>query len=231
MAEADREDKRATAADAGRAALEKKISAAEAKLFTAQRKYTAATEREQTQALRGLTSIVDERQVQFQVVPAEIAASVPRGSSDMARDVFISHASEDKEEFVRPLQALLTERGVTTWLDELDIGWGSSIRQSIDEGIAGARFGLVVISPSFIKKDWTKAELDALFSRHLGTEGGGFMLPVWHKVTRDEVQRALPTIAGLKALSTAVFTVPDIADAIAKLVLAGGEDSDESDGD
>jgi hypothetical protein len=217
-----REEKKATDAETARGGLDKKIAAAEAKLFAAQRRYTMAVEREQSQAVSRLTSVVDRRQSQFTPAPQSSVASSPAPGgveADTSRHVFISHASEDKEDFVRPLQALLTERGVTTWLDELDIGWGKSIRQSIDAGIAGAQFGLVVISPHFIEKKWTKAELDALYGRQLGeTEAGGFILPVWHKVTRDDVQENLPTVAGLKALSTAVFTVAEIADQIAKLV-------------
>lgn len=221
-AEAVREEKKATDAETARGVLEKKIAAAEVKLFAAQRKYTTAVEREQSQALSRLTSVVDKRENQFTPgSSSSVASLLPPATieANNSRHVFISHASEDKEEFVRPLQALLSERGVSTWLDELDIGWGKSIRQSIDAGIAGAQFGLVVISPHFIAKKWTKAELDALYGRQLGeTEMGGFLLPVWHKVTRDDVQQSLPTVAGLKALSTALFTVAEIADEIAKLV-------------
>ena len=223
ISEAQREEKKATDAEKARAALDKKIAAAESSLFTAQRKYTAETEKEQKQALNRLTSTLEQRERQFRPTISGPTA-VPRtenSARDFAptHDVFISHASEDKEDFVRPLQKLLAEREVSTWLDELDIGWGHSIRQSIDSGIAGCRFGLVVISPHFLTKKWTRAELDGLYGRQIGeTESGGFILPVWHKVTADDVQQAMPTIAGLKALSTALFTTEQIADEIANLV-------------
>lgn len=225
QSEAEREEKKATTAESARAAIEKKIASAESNLFTAQRKYTSEVEREQKAAVGRLSASLEQRERQFRpatfIAPAPVTQdeTVVVTEASSTHDVFISHASEDKEDFVRPLQALLKQRGVSTWLDELDIAWGHSIRQSIDAGIAGCRFGLVIISPHFMTKKWTKAELDGLYGRQIGeTDVGGFILPVWHKVTADNVQQALPTIAGLKALSTTLFTASQIADEVAKLV-------------
>ncbi|WP_224290945.1 toll/interleukin-1 receptor domain-containing protein [Streptomyces olivaceus] len=62
-------------------------------------------------------------------------------------DVFISHASEDKEAVARPLRNALTKLGVTVWLDEAQMRIGHSLRRKIDEGIRASRFGIVVLSP------------------------------------------------------------------------------------
>lgn len=67
-------------------------------------------------------------------------------------DVFISHASEDKDSFVRPLAEALAQLGVRVWYDEFTLNLGDSISRSIDKGLASSQFGLVVLSESFISK-------------------------------------------------------------------------------
>ncbi len=39
-------------------------------------------------------------------------------------DIFISHASEDKEQIVLPLVRALDAAAITYWLDGAEIGWG-----------------------------------------------------------------------------------------------------------
>lgn len=68
-------------------------------------------------------------------------------------DVFISHASEDKDSVVRPLALALKEKGVNVWYDEFELKIGDSLRRKIDQGLSKSKFGIVVISRSFIKKD------------------------------------------------------------------------------
>ena len=73
--------------------------------------------------------------------------------ADPEYDVFISHASEDKDEIVRPLANTLVEKGVKVWYDEFEMKIGDSLRRKIDKGLANSRFGIVVISKDFIKRD------------------------------------------------------------------------------
>lgn len=74
-------------------------------------------------------------------------------------DVFLCHASEDKAAVARPLYKHLKAAGVQCWLDEAEIVWGDSIVTRIQEGLARARFVIVVLSPSFLKKGWAQKEL------------------------------------------------------------------------
>jgi hypothetical protein len=69
-------------------------------------------------------------------------------------DVFIAHASEDKEAFVRPLATVLQSLGMSVWYDEFSLQLGDSLSRSIDKGILGSQYGLVVVSPAFIEKKW-----------------------------------------------------------------------------
>ena len=137
----------------------------------------------------------------------------------MTTDVFISHATEDKEAIARPLATALQARGVSIWFDELNIEWGEPIHRAVEDGIANATFGLVISSPSFLDKAWTQAELDGLFGRQMGQPNGlGVILPLWHHVSAGEVLRRIPMIAGLKALNTSASTVEEIADEVVRLV-------------
>lgn len=78
---------------------------------------------------------------------------------DMEFDVFISHATEDKDDFVRPLALELARLGYSVWFDEFSLELGDSLRRSLDNGLSNARFGVVVLSPSFFAKNWTQYKL------------------------------------------------------------------------
>jgi len=129
-------------------------------------------------------------------------------------DVFISHAYEDKAEVARPLAELLLARGLAVWYDELSLTVGDSLRRNIDAGLARSRFGVAILSPDFFGKEWTQAELDGLIAKQRSS-GQKVVLPIWHRVTKDDVLSASPTLADLKALNTGVMTMAEIADAIA----------------
>jgi hypothetical protein len=56
----------------------------------------------------------------------------------------ISHASEDKDEFVRPLAKALEQSGLEVWFDETTLKVGEGLRAAIDHGLSRSRFGVVV---------------------------------------------------------------------------------------
>lgn len=109
-------------------------------------------------------------------------------------DVFVSHASEDKADFVHPLAEALTKSGLSVWYDETTLKVGDSLRREIERGLAQSRFGVVVLSHSFFSKEWPQNELDGLFTREI--EGIKVILPVWHNITKEEVQTYSPMLAG-----------------------------------
>ena len=81
--------------------------------------------------------------------PARRRAS--KRKKDDEWDVFISHATEDKEAIARPLADALRDGGLRVWYDEFSLTLGDSLRQSIDRGLARSLFGVVVVSPSFLR--------------------------------------------------------------------------------
>ena len=138
-----------------------------------------------------------------------------------ARDVdaFISHASEDKSEVARPLAAALTERGLTVWLDESELLVGRSLYRTIEDGLRRCRFGVVVLSPSFFRKDWPKRELTALAALS-DAEGRDKILPVWHNIDSEGVAAASPLLADVYAARTA-GGMTLVADAISEAIFRG----------
>ena len=109
-------------------------------------------------------------------------------------DVFISHASEDKDEFVRPLAKALEQSGLEVWFDETTLKVGDGLRAAIDNGLSKSRFGIVVLSKHFFAKPWPKEELEGLTSMEIS--GVKVILPIWHNITRGEVAERSPTLAG-----------------------------------
>lgn len=130
-------------------------------------------------------------------------------------DMFISHAWEDKEDFVHDLAMKASEAGLSVWYDNLALRWGDSLRQSIDEGLRCSYFGVAVLSPHFFKKSWTNYELDGMIERAL--DGSGRLLPIWHHLSKDDIMKHAPSLANRLALNTASISVDDIVIEMVKM--------------
>ena len=119
------------------------------------------------------------------------------------------HATEDKDRFVRPLAHALATLGAKVWYDEFSLKLGDSLSASIGYGLAKSRFGIVVVSPAFIRKPWPKHELQGLVACEI--EGRSVILPVWHEVERKDVLDFSPPLADKLAANTANNTAEEIA--------------------
>lgn len=75
------------------------------------------------------------------------------------RDVFICHASQDKVDYVYPFMSALLARGITYWIDEAELRWGDKITNKINEGLTASTHVVVLLTESFLKKNWPQAEL------------------------------------------------------------------------
>ena len=151
-----------------------------------------------------------------------VAALAPESRAiPKAYDVFISHASEDKDGIVRALAQALQERGLTVWYDEFSLVIGDNLRRKIDAGLVSSRFGVVVLSPAFFAKPWAQYELDGLVTREM--EGDQqIILPLWHGMGRAELAAVSPSLANKVALRTDELSVDEIARQIAEVV--GGDE-------
>jgi hypothetical protein len=138
--------------------------------------------------------------------PADVRTWAPLADDDAeagrdVRDVFISHASEDKGAVARPLAEALRSLGLSVWYDEYELRVGDRLSAKIDRGLANSRSGVVIVSPAFIRKPWPRRELSGLVARETST-GESVILPVWHGVSRDEVLKFSPPLADVLAVDT-----------------------------
>lgn len=140
------------------------------------------------------------------------------GENEEDYDVFVSHAWEDKEDFADEFVQSLCDYGIKVWYDTTQMKWGDSMRAKIDSGLKKSKFGVVVLSPDYIKegKYWTKTELDGLFQ--MESINGKTLLPIWHNLTKKEVMAYSPTIASKLAMTSANMTPQEIAGELKKLL-------------
>lgn len=137
---------------------------------------------------------------------------------DEEYDVFISHAWEDKKDFVDEFVLTLEKWGFRVWYDTEKLQWGDSMRSKIDDGLRKSKFGIAILSPHYIAegKYWTKEEFNGLFQ--LESINGKKILPIWHNLTKNQVMKFSPMIADKKAMTTANMTNEEIAQALKKLL-------------
>jgi Domain of unknown function (DUF1883)/TIR domain len=168
-------------------------------------------------ALRPLPPLHANRP-QLHDIASNFAEFARVGTHDAQReyDVFISHATEDKDNVVRPLAHALQARDVAVWYDEFELRVGDSLRRKIDAGIARSRFGIVVLSSAFFAKSWPQYELDGLVT--MAISGKQVLLPLWHGISKDDVLLESPSLADKVAIRTADYTIDEIANEIAAVI-------------
>ena len=137
--------------------------------------------------------------------------------------IFISHASEDKDAVALPLAELLKERGLQVWLDSWELTLGDGLRHAIETALSEADFGVIVISPAYLKKRWPLLELDGFFSREAPDRK--LILPILHNIRQDELRGTLPILSNRLSKSTD-DGLPSVADAIVTAVTRSRSDGD-----
>lgn len=173
-------------------------------------------ERAQERILNAYSQRISELTTQLNSARPSPPINVNDSTDNEEYDVFISHASEDKESFVDALCSELQSRNIKVWYDALNMTWGDSLRAEIDKGLCKAKYGIVVISKDYIKKGWTNYELDGLVQREVSE--GKVILPIWHNITKQEVQDFSPTLANKLAMNSAIQTPAEIAEELKKIL-------------
>ncbi len=118
-------------------------------------------------------------------------------NGDFEWDVFICHATEDKDTFVRELTSSLSGEGISIWYDEFTLRVGDSLRETIEKGISKSRYGIVVLSPNFFQKDWPQRELNVLLQRD--SRNQRVILPVWLNIDYAGIAHHSILLAGIMA--------------------------------
>ncbi len=110
-------------------------------------------------------------------------------------DVFICHASEDKQPIVEPLAESLKRAGITYWYDKEQIKWGDSLTGKINKALSTCRYVIVVLSRSFIRKQWPQREWQSALSKEI-VLGRTFVLPLI--VGDEEAKREILEVTTLQ---------------------------------
>lgn len=130
-------------------------------------------------------------------------------------DVFLSYAGED-----RPIAAELADSlrgtGFNVWYDKFQLHVGDRLLDRINDGLTNSRYGLLLISPAFLRKPWPAYETDALVRDWIN--GRKVLLPIWHEVDEQMVSEHQPGLAGVVALNTSEG-IPALAIELAKAMV------------
>jgi hypothetical protein len=155
--------------------------------------------------------------------PEEIRTLTPvrenvekRASEQDLRDVFLCHAWDDRKDSAKELHDLLESKGVSVWFSEKDVLLGSSLLRVIDKGLAKSKVGIVLVTPSFLKRvkgeGIADKELSALLARDL-------LVPIVHNTTFEELREVSPLLGSRSGLSTIEQSMADVAAKLAELVI------------
>lgn len=160
--------------------------------------------------------------------PAEIRTLTPvreniekRSELPDLRDVFLCHAWDDRKGAAKELHDLLEAKGVSVWFSEKDVLLGAPLLREIDKGLVKSRFGIVLVTPAFLKRikgeGIADKELSALLARDL-------LVPIVHNTTYEDLREVSPLLGSRSGLSTAEDTMENIAAKLAELVALENED-------
>lgn len=132
------------------------------------------------------------------------------------RHIFLCHAWDDRQGSAKQLYDLLIARGVSVWFSESDIMLGEPFLRAIDKGLAKSRIGIVLVTPSLLKRlpaaGVSDKELSVLLQREQ-------LVPIIHNTTYDALREVSPMLASRNGLDTAEMSMSDVAAKLAELVI------------
>jgi ADP-heptose:LPS heptosyltransferase len=108
------------------------------------------------------------------------------------------------------------------WYDEFTLKVGDSLRQSVDKGLSKSRYGIVVLSPAYLAKDWPQYELNGLVACEI-EEGWKVILPIWHNVDKPAILDYSQALADKIALVTTQHSILELSKRLATVLDEQGE--------
>lgn len=99
-------------------------------------------------------------------------------------DVFLCHASEDKDTIARPLYEELKKLGLNVFLDSEEIGWGDSLIDIINRALHKSKYVIAVMSENSVEKKWPQKEINAVLSNEINHDKSK-LLPLIHGNAED----------------------------------------------
>lgn len=131
------------------------------------------------------------------------------------RDVFLCHAWDDRKEAAKELHDLLESAGVSVWFSEKDVLLGSTLLREIDKGLAKSRVGIVLVTPSLLRRVQAEGIADKELSALLARDR---LVPIVHGTTYEALRDVSPLLGSRSGLSTAEDTMATVAAKLAELV-------------
>lgn len=124
----------------------------------------------------------DPTYIKLAIKMADIDVSPPKNISKIKKDfkmfdVFICHASEDKEKIAKPLYDAFEKIGISAFLDCNEIGWGDSLIDIIGKALTRSKYVIAIISEQSVEKQWPKKELHSVLSQEINS-GQTKLLPL-----------------------------------------------------
>jgi hypothetical protein len=113
-------------------------------------------------------------------------------------DAFLSHAVEDKAAIANELNDALGKRDLKIWYSGQELGVGDSIINKINEGLRRSRFGIIIVSPTYMTKLWALTELNHFLHTSAGNDR--VILPVFLNITSEELAPKIPMLADIFGL-------------------------------
>lgn len=130
-------------------------------------------------------------------------------------DVFISHASKDKLDYVDGLYLTLRKLGISIFYDSEIISWGDNWKQVILEGTEKSEFAIIVISEQFFGREWTEIELNEFLQKQ-NESGQKTILPLLHGISIEKLKDHYSDLAEIQSISSERYTTDAIALLLAK---------------
>ena len=130
-------------------------------------------------------------------------------------DVFISHASKDKLDYVNELYITLQRLGISIFYDSVEISWGDNWKRVILEGAQRSEFAIIVISEKFFNREWTEKELNE-FLRLQNESGQKIILPLLHNITLDVLKGHYPDLSDIQCIESKNYSLEGITILLAK---------------
>lgn len=123
----------------------------------------------------------DEVYMKLCLKVAEEDPDAPKKIQDLKQmykkyDIFISHASEDKNDVALPIFEACEEIGINAFLDVKYIKWGDSLTEKINHALGRSKLVLAILSESSVDKTWPSKEINSALAREL--EGKQKILPL-----------------------------------------------------
>ena len=130
-------------------------------------------------------------------------------------DVFISHASADKEEYVDLLVMAVKRLGINVFYDTDVLSWGDKWKDVIIQGTADSEFAIIIISKNFFGREWTERELNEFLTQQ-NESGQKIVLPLLLGITLDELKSHYSDLGDIQCISADRYSKDEIVIFLAK---------------